>query len=79
MDSAREYQRELAYRNFENAKNKVIKVLQNEPFGLSISQLMTASRLSAKTVKAILQCAEFKTENDVYFLKIKRWRDERSN
>lgn len=69
MDSAKEFQREVANKNFENAKNKVIKVLQNEPFGLSVSQLMTVSRLSAKTVKAILQCAEFKTENEVYFLK----------
>lgn len=72
MDSAKEFQREVANKNFENAKNKVIKVLQNEPFGLSVSQLMTVSRLSAKTVKAILQCAEFKTENEVYFLKVQQ-------
>lgn len=72
MDSAREFQREVANKNFENAKNKVIKVLRNEPFGLSVSQLMTASRLSIKTVKAILQCSEFKTENEVYFLKVQQ-------
>ncbi|MFW1859162.1 hypothetical protein [Acinetobacter defluvii] len=68
MDSAKDFQREVASKNFENAKNKVIKVLQNEPFGLSVSQLMTASRLSVKTVKAILQCADFKIENDICFL-----------
>ena len=61
MDSAREFQREVANKNFENAKNKVIKVLRNEPFGLSVSQLMTASRLSVKST-------EFKVENDVCFL-----------
>ena len=68
MDSAREFQREVANKNFENAKNKVIKVLRNEPFGLSVSQLMTASRLSIKTVKIILKSTEFKVENDVCFL-----------
>lgn len=68
MESAKEFQREVANKNFENAKNKVIKVLQNEPFGLSVSQLMTVSRLSAKTVKTILKCAEFEIENDVCFL-----------
>ncbi|WP_173910778.1 hypothetical protein [Acinetobacter sp. Marseille-Q1618] len=68
MDSAKDFQKEVASKNFENAKNKVIKVLQNEPFGLSVSQLMTAARLSAKTVKVILQCTEFKIENDVCFL-----------
>ncbi|WP_111860395.1 hypothetical protein [Acinetobacter sp. CFCC 10889] len=68
MDSAKEFQREVASKNFENAKNKVIKVLQNEPFGLSVSQLMTASRLSVKTVKVILQSAEFKIENDICLL-----------
>ncbi len=72
MDSANDFQKEVAKKNFENAKNKVIKVLENEPFGLSVSQLMTVSRLSAKTVKAILQCAEFKTENEVYFLKVQQ-------
>lgn len=72
MNSAKEFQREVANKNFENAKNKVIKVLQNEPFGMSVSQLMSVSRLSAKTVKAILQCAEFKTENEVYFLKVQQ-------
>ncbi|AYO54163.1 MULTISPECIES: hypothetical protein [Acinetobacter] len=72
MDSAKDFQKEVAKKNFENAKNKVIKVLENEPFGLSVSQLMTASRLSVKTVKAILQCAEFKTENEVYFLKVQQ-------
>ena len=72
MDSAKEFQREVANKNFENAKNKVIKVLQNEPFGLSVSQLMTVSRLSAKTVKIILQCAEFKSENEVYFLNVQQ-------
>lgn len=70
MDSAKEFQRDVANKNFENAKNKVIKVLQNEPFGLTVGQLMTASRLSIKTVKAILQCAEFKIENDVYVLNV---------
>ena len=68
MDSAREFQREVANKNFENAKTKVIKVLRNEPFGLSVSQLMTASRLSVKTVKIILKSTEFKVENDVCFL-----------
>ena len=68
MDSAREFQREVANKNFENAKTKVIKVLRNEPFGLSVSQLMTASRLSVKTVKMILKSTEFKVENDVCFL-----------
>ena len=72
MDSAKEFQREVANKNFEHAKNKVIKVLKNEPFGLSVSQLMTAARLSAKTVKMILQCNEFKLENDVCFLKVQQ-------
>lgn len=49
-------------KTLKNAKNKVIKVLQNEPFGLSVSQLMTVSRLSAKTVKTILKCAEFEVK-----------------
>lgn len=71
MNSAAELRRFNDSASFEKAKAKVIEALENDPLGLSISQLMTVCRLGIKTVKEALSSIEVCEEQGVYFLKNK--------
>ena len=69
MNSAADLKRYNNDQAFDQAKNKIMKALQNDPLGLSISQLMTTCKLSIKTVKAVVSGTEFQNEDGVFFLK----------
>ena len=51
------------------AKTKVIDLLQNEPVGLSISQIMSMCKISVKTAKNILSVIDVDCTDGVYVLK----------
>lgn len=68
MNSAKELNQAHQNAAFEKAKQKVIAVLENDPFGLTVSQLMTKCQLSVKTVKQVLGGDEFKKDDELYTL-----------
>lgn len=53
----------------QKSKIKVIELLQNEPIGLSISQIMSMCKISVKTAKNILSVIDVDCTNGVYILK----------
>lgn len=71
MNSAAEFKRQNDSASLEKAKNKIITALENDPLGLSVSQLMTVCRLGIKTVKEALATMDIDQEEGVYFLKNK--------
>lgn len=71
MNSAAEFKRHNDSASLEKAKNKIISALENDPPGLSVSQLMTVCRLGIKTVKEALATMDIDQEEGVYFLKNK--------
>lgn len=70
MNSARELKNHNAASDFDKAKNKVLQALNADPFGLTISQLMTVCRLSQKTLKQIIPTLNLEEENGIYKLSL---------
>ena len=70
MNLARELKNHNAASDFDKAKNKVLQALNADPFGLTISQLMTVCRLSQKTLKQIIPTLNLEEENGVYKLSL---------
>ncbi|WP_372404523.1 hypothetical protein ACDW34_06985 [Acinetobacter piscicola] len=68
MNSAAELRRFNNNQAFLQAKDKITKALEDDPLGLSISQLMTICKLSIKTVKEVVLGTDFKSEDGVFFL-----------
>jgi len=71
MNSAAELKRYNDSASFNKAKAKITEALENDPLGLSVSQLMTVCRLGIKTVKEVLASIEASEEQGVYFIKSK--------
>ncbi|OLV50074.1 hypothetical protein, partial [Acinetobacter baumannii] len=68
MNSAAEMKRITEIKTFEEYKSKVAQALKNDAFGLTVSQLMTICKLSAKTVKQVLDNLEVEKCGDTYTL-----------
>ncbi|MGQ1242794.1 hypothetical protein ACT4VI_04955 [Acinetobacter baumannii] len=69
MNSAAEMKRITELKTFEEYKTKVEQALKGDAFGLTVSQLMTICKLSAKTVKQVLDVLEVEKFGDTYSLK----------
>ena len=63
------YMEQQASAALQKSKTKVIELLQNEPIGLSISQIMSMCKISVKTAKNILSVIDVDCTNGVYVLK----------
>lgn len=63
------YMEQQASTALQKSKTKVIELLQNEPIGLSISQIMLMCKISVKTAKNILSVIDVDCTNGVYVLK----------
>lgn len=63
------YMEQQASMALQKSKTKVIELLQNEPIGLSISQIMLMCKISVKTAKNILSVIDVDCTNGVYVLK----------
>lgn len=63
------YMEQQASTALQKSKTKVIELLQNEPIGLSISQIMSMCKISVKTAKNILSVIDVDCTNGVYVLK----------
>ena len=63
------YMEQQASTALQKSKIKVIELLQNEPIGLSISQIMSMCKISVKTAKNILSVIDVDCTNGVYVLK----------
>ena len=59
----------------QKSKNKIIELLQNEPRGLSIPQITSMSKVSAKTAKNILSTIDVDHKDGVYFSKNPKQKD----
>lgn len=68
MNSAAELKRNTEMKTFEEYKLKVMQALKEDAFGLTISQLMTICKLSAKTVKQVLEVLDVDKCGDTYSL-----------
>lgn len=71
MSTAAELKKANEMTNFKKYKAKVFEALASDTYGLTISQLATVCKLSAKTIKQILDELEVEKNGDVYLLKIK--------
>lgn len=63
------YMEQQASTALQKSKTKVIELLQNEPIGLSISQIMSMCKISVKTAKNILSVIDVDCTDGVYVLK----------
>jgi hypothetical protein len=72
MSTAAELKKANEITNFAKYKAKVYGALANDTYGLTISQLSTVCKLSAKTIKQILAELEVEKNGDVYLLKSKQ-------
>lgn len=72
MSTAAELKKANEMTNFKKYKAKVFEALASDTYGLTISQLATVCKLSAKTIKQILAELEVEKNGDVYLLKIKQ-------
>lgn len=72
MSTAAELKKANEMTNFKKYKAKVFEALASDTYGLSISQLATVCKLSAKTIKLILAELEVEKNGDVYLLKNKQ-------
>lgn len=63
------YMEQQASTALQKSKTKVIELLQNEPIGLSISQIMSMCKISVKTAKNILSVIDVDCTDGVYILK----------
>ncbi|MHA3061742.1 hypothetical protein ACX1N5_13960 [Acinetobacter sp. ANC 4636] len=68
MNSARELKNHNAATAFDQAKTSVLNALSGDPFGLTMSQLMTVCRLSNKTLKQVLPALNLELDDGVYKL-----------
>ncbi|KAF1025021.1 MAG: hypothetical protein GAK29_02190 [Acinetobacter bereziniae] len=69
MTSATELRHQEENLAFHKNKESITQALLKNPFGLSVSQIMTICRLSVKTVKNILQHHDFISDGDIYSLR----------
>lgn len=72
MSTAAELKKANEMTNFKKYKAKVFEALASDTYGLTISQLATVCKLSAKTIKQILAELEVEKNGDVYLLKSKQ-------
>jgi hypothetical protein len=72
MSTATELKKANEMTNFKKYKAKVYEALAKDTYGLTVSQLATVCKLSAKTIKQILAELEVEKNGDVYLLKIKQ-------
>lgn len=72
MSTAAELKKANEMTNFTKYKAKVYGALASDTYGLTVSQLATVCKLSAKTIKQILSELEVEKNGDVYLLKIKQ-------
>ena len=72
MSTAAELKKANEMTNFKKYKAKVFEALVNDTYGLTVSQLATICKLSAKTIKQILAELEVEKNGDVYLLKSKQ-------
>jgi hypothetical protein len=72
MSTAAELKKANEMTNFTKYKAKVYRALANDTYGLTVSQLATVCKLSAKTIKQILAELDVEKNGDVYLLKIKQ-------
>lgn len=63
------YMEQQASTALQKSKTKVIELLQNEPIGLSISQIMSMCKISVKTAKNILSVIDVDCTDGAYVLK----------
>ena len=63
------YMEQQASTALQKSKTKVIELLQNEPIGLSISQIMSMCKISVKTAKNILSVIDVDCTDGTYVLK----------
>lgn len=68
MSTAAELKKANEITNYTKYKSKVSEALANDTYGLTISQLATVCKLSAKTIKRILTELEVEKNGDVYML-----------
>lgn len=68
MSTAAELKRSNEMTNFKKYKAKVYEALASDPYGLTVSQLATVCKLSAKTIKQILTELDVEKNGDVYLL-----------
>ncbi|MDS7935634.1 hypothetical protein RMB03_17565 [Acinetobacter sp. V91_7] len=68
MSTAAELKKANEMSNFKKYKAKVYEALANDTYGLTVSQLATVCKLSAKTIKQILAELEVEKNGDVYLL-----------
>lgn len=68
MSTAAELKKANEMTNFKKYKAKVFEALANDTYGLTVSQLATVCKLSAKTIKQILAELEVEKNGDVYLL-----------
>lgn len=72
MSTAAELRKDNEMTNFKKYKAKVFEALASDTYGLTISQLATVCKLSAKTIKQILADLDVEKNGDVYLLKSKQ-------
>lgn len=72
MSTAAELKKANEMSNFKKYKAKVFEALANDTYGLTVSQLATVCKLSAKTIKQILAELEVEKNGDVYLLTTKQ-------
>ncbi|OTU44193.1 hypothetical protein CAT37_09140 [Acinetobacter pittii] len=68
MSTATELKKANEMTNFKKYKAKVYEALAKDTYGLTVSQLATVCKLSAKTIKQILAELEVEKNGDVYML-----------
>lgn len=68
MSTAAELKKANEMTNFKKYKAKVFEALASDTYGLTISQLATVCKLSAKTIKQILAELDVEKNGDVYLL-----------
>lgn len=71
MSTAAELKKANEMTNFKKYKAKVFDALANDTYGLTVSQLATVCKLSAKTIKLILAELDVDKNGDVYLLENK--------
>lgn len=69
MNSAKELNQHFNREALEKYKQKVVAVLEKDPFGLNIPQLMTRCQLSAKMLKQVLTEIDVTNNDGIYTLK----------
>ncbi|WP_407323617.1 hypothetical protein [Acinetobacter pittii] len=72
MSTAAELKKANEMTNFKKYKAKVFEALANDTYGLTVSQLATVCKLSAKTIKQILAELDVEKNGDVYLLMTKQ-------